>query len=348
MIRVALLPGDGIGAEVMRGPIALLTSMTEEFPLEVTGPWPVGSTAFAQHHTGLPAMTVTACEAADAILLGAVGDHPGVELPGHRTEMPLLQLREHFELRVSVRDIWRDGERPLTIVRNLLGGAYGSAATRHESDGSDDARDEIVLEPARIAELAGLACEYVKNRPGAQLISIDKANLFATSRLWRRVVTEVAATNGLAVAHRHVDRSAFELARRALPDAVMVTEGIFGDILSDLAAGRAGSIALAASASVHPGEPVRGRCVGLFEPVHGSAPHHTGTNRANPAGAYLALASLLQWFPSTAAAAPRLRGALARVMRAGPCTYDIAPPDGPVSTTSEFAERVNRAFAVRR
>lgn len=346
MIRVALLPGDGIGAEVMRGPAQLLASLADVLPVEMTGPWPVGSSAFAEHHTGLPAGTLAACEDADAILLGAVGDHPGaVVLPGYRTEMPLLELREHFDLRVSVRDIWREGQRPLTIVRNLLGGAYGSAITRHESDGSDAASDQVILEPERIIELVELACDYVELRPGAVLISVDKANLLATSRLWRRVVTAVASRRGVAVAHRHVDRSAFELGRRPLPDAVIVTEGIFGDILSDLAAGRAGSVALGASASVHPGEPVVGRCVGLFEPLHGSAPLHTGTDRANPAGAFLALASLLEWFPVTAEVAGHVREALGRVLRDGPWTYDLAPLEGPVCTTSEFAERVVGAFA---
>jgi isocitrate/isopropylmalate dehydrogenase len=344
MIRVALLPGDGIGAEVMSGPAELLGTLTADFPIEVTGPWPIGCTAFADHHTGLPGITMAACESADAILLGAIGDHPGVVVPGYRTELPLLQLREHFELRVSVRDIWREGQRPLTIVRNLLGGAYGSASTRRESDGTAPASDEIILERERIAELAELACDYVERRPGTQLVSVDKANLLATSRLWRNVVTEVAASRGIEVSHRHVDRSAFELAKRGLPDAVIVTEGIFGDILSDLAAGRAGSIALGASASVHPGTPSTGRCVGLFEPLHGSAPAHAGTNRANPAGAYLALATLLEWFAATAELASRVRAALAAVMRSGPCTYDLAPADGPVSTTSDFAARVNRAF----
>jgi isocitrate/isopropylmalate dehydrogenase len=345
VIRVALLPGDGIGAEVMRGPAQLLATLTDVLPVEMTGPWPVGSSAFAEHHTGLPASTLAACEDADAILLGAVGDHPGTTLPGYRTEMPLLELREHFDLRVSVRDIWREGQRPLTIVRNLLGGAYGSAATRHESDGSDAASDQIILEPARISELVELACDYVELRPGATLISVDKANLFATSRLWRQTVVVVAARRGLDVAHRHVDRSAFELGRRPLPDAVIVTEGIFGDILSDLAAGRAGSVALGASASVHPGDAVVGRCVGLFEPLHGSAPLHAGTDRANPSGAYLALASLLEWFPQTAKTAARVRSALGRVLAEGPCTYDLAPDGGPVCGTAEFAERVNQVFA---
>ena len=345
MIRVAVLPGDGIGAEVMRGPAQLLATMTD-VPIEMTGPWPVGSSAFAEYDTGLPASTLAACEDADAILLGAVGDHPGAAVRrGYRTEMPLLELREHFDLRVSVRDIWREGQRPLTIVRNLLGGAYGSAVTRHESDGSDAASDQIILEPERITELVELACDYVELRPGARLISVDKANLFATSRLWRQIVVAIAARRDIDVAHRHVDRSAFELGRRALPDAVMVTEGIFGDILSDLAAGRAGSVALGASASVHPGDAIAGRCVGLFEPLHGSAPLHTGTDRANPSGAYLALASLLEWFPQTAETAPRIRAALGAALREGPCTYDVAPDDGPVCGTAEFAQRVNRTFA---
>jgi isocitrate/isopropylmalate dehydrogenase len=149
------------------------------------------------------------------------------------------------------------------------------------------------------------------------------------------------------VRHVYVDRCAYEIAHDEIVGDVILTEGIFGDILSDLAAGRAGSIALCGSASVNPGQPVRGRCVGLFEPVHGSAPRHTGRRRVNPAGAYLAVAALLEWFPDTARYGMLAWHALDDALRTGPLTYDLAPDGTAIATTDELADAVNDRFAAR-
>jgi isocitrate/isopropylmalate dehydrogenase len=337
-----LLPGDGIGAEVMRGPAELLEATRSQVAIEVTGVFPVGSTAFAESGELLPRRTVAACEDADAILLGAIGDHPGVDLNEQRSEAALLDLRAHFDLRVSIRQVWRGDGQPLAFVRNLLGGAYGLQETHTESDGLSPASDLIVLEPGRIEEVANIACDLAFGHSGTVIISADKANLWATGRLWRRIAGEVATRRGVPILHRLIDRSAFELAQRELPNAVIMTEGIFGDILSDLAAGRAGSIALCSSASVHPGAPARGRCVGIFEPVHGTAPHLVGTHRANPVGAYLALAALGEWFPETVAFARAVRLAVDRALHDGPWTRDLAPVRGVAATTEAVATRINR------
>ena len=344
MITVALLPGDGVGPEVLAGPAVLLQALAERDVLAVNGPWPVGATAFAAGGEGLPRETISACENADAILLGAVGEHPGVPLADYRPELSLIGLREMFDLRVSIRQVWRGAEHPLTFVRNLLGGAYGSAH-RIESDGYGAASDLFELHPDRIRELAAIALSYVAIS-GASLISVDKANLLATSRLWRRVVGEAAAAAGVEVRHAYVDRMAYELGCSAPPEAVVITEGLFGDILSDLASGRAGSIALCGSASVRPateaGDPRR--CVGLFEPVHGSAPRRAGQNMVNPCGGYLALAMLLEWFPETEKWSARVRDAVGAALESGPLTYDMAPTGQPVASTSEVSERINRSF----
>lgn len=342
MIRVALLPGDGIGAEVLRGPTELLDATRHQVPIEVTGVWPVGSMGYVECGELLPARTLAACEDADAILLGAVGDHPGVDLGGQRSEAALLDLRAHFDLRISIRQVWRGNGQPLTFVRNLLGGAYGPEETHMESDGDSTASDSIVLEPRRIEEVANIACDVALRHPSTEIISADKANLWATGRLWRRIAGDVATRRGVTIQHRLIDRCAFELAQRELPNAVIMTEGIFGDILSDLAAGRAGSIALCSSASVHPGAPACGRCVGIFEPVHGTAPHLVGTNRANPVGAYLALAALAEWFPETAVFARAVRLAVDSALHNGPWTRDLAPVQGEAATTEALAARINR------
>jgi isocitrate/isopropylmalate dehydrogenase len=341
MIRIALLPGDGVGPEVLAGPAELARTLATRGLVEVTGPWPVGASSYGASGEGLPRQTLAACEEADAVLLGAVGEHPGVALHDHRPETALLALREHFDLRVSVRQVWRGDRPPMTVVRNLLGGAYTSA-TRTESDGSGPAADLFQLEPERIRELAKIAIGYASSA-GLPLLSVDKANLLATSRLWRRVVDEVATENGIAVEHVLVDRMAYQIAAGGPPEAVILTEGLFGDILSDLACGRAGSIALCGSASVRPASPHDGqRCVGLFEPVHGSAPLRAGQDVVNPAGGYLALAALLEWFPETIKWSVVIREALGDALEQGPVTYDLAHAGAVAATTTEFATLVNR------
>ena len=349
--RIAVLPGDGVGAEVVAGPTELLEAIAAAGCVELTGPWPVGASAFGELGTGLPEPTLAACDDCDAMFFGAAGEHPGVSLDDYRPEHSIIGLRQRYDLRVSIRNIVRvdsgasgDGAatRPLIVLRNLLGGAYGAASTRTESDGSEAACDEVILTPAQIAELAEMACDLVEQGLASSIVSADKANLMATSRLWRSITTRVAEARGVPLRHTYVDRMAFELAHDdVVADTVVLTEGIFGDMLSDLAAGRAGSIALCGSASVNPGAPAQGSCVGLFEPVHGSAPRHFGQGRVNPSGAYLALAALLEWFGETAELGAVVTGALSEALQAGPLTYDLAPAGTDPASTESFAAAVN-------
>ena len=381
--RIAVLPGDGVGAEVVAGPTELLEAIAAAGRIELTGPWPVGASAFGELGTGLPEPTLAACDDCDAMFFGAAGEHPGVSLEDYRPEHSIIGLRQRYDLRVSIRNIVRvDAEaeragereqpgaarpravlprsgrpmsaanmsgkdtattrRPLIVLRNLLGGAYGAASTRTESDGSEAACDEVILTPAQITELAEMACDLVEQGQASSIVSADKANLMATSRLWRSITGQVAEARGVPLRHTYVDRMAFELAHDdVVADTVVLTEGIFGDMLSDLAAGRAGSIALCGSASVNPGVPAQGRCVGLFEPVHGSAPRHFGQGRVNPSGAYLALAALLEWFAETAELGPVVTEALTEALGAGPLTYDLAPAGTAAASTETFAAAVN-------
>ncbi len=342
MIRLAILPGDGIGSEVLAGPIEIVERLAVDGRVEITGPWPVGASAYLDTGEGLPAATLAACEAADAILFGAVGDHPGFDARDYRPELALLRLREHFDLRVSIRQIWHGEQAPFIVVRTLLGGAYGTAETRQESDGRQPAVDQIRLTPEQIREVVEIACDYVTETGG--LVSVDKANLLATSRLWRRIATQVTEERALACRHVYVDQCAYELGKRGLKESVLVTEGLFGDILSDLAAAQAGSIALCSSASVNPHVSKNGCCVGLFEPVHGTAPDIAGKGIANPTGGYLALAAAFEWFPPTAEFANLLRKALTQALEDGPVPRDIAARGATVATTAEFAQHVNAVF----
>jgi len=378
-IRIAVLPGDGVGAEVLAGPIKLLEHIASTGCVEVTGPWPVGASAFAELGTGLPEQTLRACDDADAMFFGAAGEHPGVPIDDYRPELSIIGLRERYDLRVSIRNIMRAPEpegavsvssvgaaggsrpssceppgnppacdglpqrsRPLIVLRNLLGGAYGDASTRTESDGAQPAYDSVRITPGQVRELTEMACDMVHQGLASEIVSVDKANLLATSRLWRSITTEVAHSRGVSLRHNYVDRMAFELAHDSVvADTVILTEGIFGDILSDLAAGRAGSIALCGSASVNPCASSHRRCVGLFEPVHGSAPRHSGMGRVNPSGAYLALAALLEWFPETAKFGAPVTEALTETLRSGPLTYDLAVAGSEPVGTEAFAESVN-------
>jgi isocitrate/isopropylmalate dehydrogenase len=347
MLTVAVLPGDGIGDEIMSGPLRILELLEAEGIARPVGPLPIGARAHVTLGERLPAATRAACDAADAILLGAVGEHPGISMEEFpRPELALIELRDRYDLRVSIREVLLPDGRISVVVRNLRGGNYGGADLRTESDGTVPATDTLVLTTERIEELALIACEQARLHPGRRFISVDKANLLATGRLWRMVARRVIAAQGLEAEHLHVDRAAYELASPGCDiPAVILTEGLFGDILSDLLTGVAGSPALCGSASVRPGAPDGLGPVGLFEPAHGSAPRRAGRDQANPTGTFLALAMLLESFPTGRAAAERVRRALDTARADGPLTYDLAVPDGPVASASAFSARVVAAYA---
>jgi isocitrate/isopropylmalate dehydrogenase len=345
MITIAWLPGDGVGREVTEGPVALLRALVPD-EVELTGPWPIGATGFAATGELLPSATLQACQEADAILLGAVGEdrHVGLDVCP-RPELSLLGLRRALDLAISVREVVVPGGETVTVVRNLLGGAYVSDDLRQESDGSTPAVDQLVLTPELVADVAEVACDHAEREPDRRFISVDKASVYATSRLWRRVVGEVVARRGLDVDHVYVDRAAYELASTPTLPGVVLTEGLFGDILSDLIAGRAGSPALVGSASLRPR--ATSGCRGLFEPAHGSAPHRAGDDVIDPAGGFLALAMLLESFPETAGVADAVRRGLQAQLDEGPHTYDLARSHPPVGTAAFRAQVIERVLARR-
>lgn len=325
MTTIALLPGDGIGPEILDGPLELLRRMARDgAPVTLTGPWPYGTTGWLETGSILPTRTVEACRAADVILSGAVGTHPGVDAADcPNPEAALIELRHLFDLRISVRTVWAPGGSDVTIVRNITGGAYADPSRRTESDGVRPAVDQLVLRPDRVREVLELAADQAV--PGRRSMSVDKASVFATSRLWRSVARAVAADRNVTFDHVNVDRAAYELVRFAELPAVIATEGIFGDILSDVVCARAGSPALCGSAAINPSD---GRA--LFEPAHGSSPHRTGSRRSNPTGAWLALAALLDWCDDLRphGMSARIRAALAAAHDKGVRTYDLGGSAG--------------------
>jgi 3-isopropylmalate dehydrogenase len=349
MTVIAVLPGDGIGSEILAGPLTFLRRLAAQgAPITLTGPWPYGTTGWQQTGSTLPPETVQACRDADVILSGAVGTHPGVSAAQcPNPEAALIALRHLFDLRISVRTVWVPGGDDVIIVRNITGGAYATPDLRQESDGIRAAEDKVVLEPQRVREVLRIAADYAARFPVRRNISVDKASVFATSRLWRRIAAQVGADTGIRFDDVNVDRAAYELVRRPDLPAVIATEGIFGDILSDIVCARAGSPALCGSATVNPDRTFGHGATALFEPAHGSSPHRTGSRRSNPTGAWLAVADLLDWCPDLAplGLSTAIRLALTDAYASGSRTYDLAADGDPVADMDQFNQLVLEALA---
>jgi 3-isopropylmalate dehydrogenase len=342
MTTIALLPGDGIGTEILDGPVAYLRQLEADgAPVRVTGPWPYGTSGWAETGSTLPEQTVQACRDADVVLSGAVGSHPGISAEQcPNPEAALISLRHLFDLRISVRTVRVPHADDVIIVRNITGGAYADADRRQESDGVRSAEDLIALDPVRVREVFDIAVGYVRQHPDRPAISVDKASVFATSRLWRRVAHEAATASGVPFRDVNVDRAAYELVRVERLPGVIVTEGLFGDILSDIVCARAGSPALCGSATINPDRTFGAGTTALFEPAHGSSPHRTGSRRSNPTGAWLALADLFAWCPDLAALDlhSALRRALDQTIETLPPTYDIAPEGSTITDCADCAD----------
>ena len=298
--------------------------------------------------------TLEACRAADAVLLGAVGgpawDDPRAAV---RPEQALLRLRGELGLFANLRPVRALGAladasplRPevregadLFIVRELTGGLYFG---RPQGPTPDGAVDTCAYSRPEIERVVRLAFELAAGRRG-RVTSVDKANVLATGRLWRQVATEVAADfPGVTLEHALVDSFAADLMRRPARYDVVVTENLFGDILSDEAAVIAGSLGLLASASLGARSTRHGR-FGLYEPVHGSAPDIAGQGLANPAAAIGSAALMLRWSLSQPAAATALEEAVGAVLEAGPRTRDLGGDAGTAAVTDAVVLRLREA-----
>ncbi len=305
MTSLVVLPGDGVGPEVVNAALSVLaavcTATDTELRIDVHQ---IGGRAIDDYGTPLPDTTLEACLAADGVLLGAVGGPAWDHLRGEqRCEAGLLRLRREMEVFANIRPVLvhphladRTPLRPevikgtdLVIVRELTGGAYfGLPRERTGVGPGETARDSTVYTAAEVERVARVAFALAASRRG-RLISIDKANVLITSQLWRDVVSAIAADYPqVTLTHELVDSFAMRLIREPASIDVVVTENLFGDILSDEAAVLAGSLGLLPSASL--GMAHRG----LYEPIHGSAPGIAGRGAANPYGAILSVALLLR------------------------------------------------------
>jgi 3-isopropylmalate dehydrogenase len=277
-MSVAVLPGDGIGPEVAAEALRVLDVLGIEHAT-----YPFGGNAILDLGTPLPDETLAAARASDAVLLGAVG-LPELEGKPVRPEQGLLGLRKELGVYANLRPARAEGIDML-IVRELVGGLYfGARGTR--DDGT--VFDTCEYTPAEVERIARRAFDLARGR-GGRLTSVDKVNVLATSRLWRDVVEQVAADYpDVPLDHQLVDSFAMAIVQRPQEIDVVLTENMFGDILSDVAAAVTGGLGLAASASLGDEGP------GIFEPVHGSAPQIAGQGIANPAAMLRSLALLLR------------------------------------------------------
>src|ERR1700746_761174 len=330
---IVLLPGDGIGPEVTRAAAAVLRESAQEFnPQFDFAEFPIGGAAIDATGTPLPAATLDACREADAVFLGAVGGAKLDAFPvGKRPESGLLALRQGLGLYVNVRPVKlleplrgisplkadRLGDLDLEIVRELAGGMYFGERGSVVENGVERAFDTESYSTSEIERIATFAFARAESR-SRRVCSVDKANVLASSQLWRRTITAMsAAYPGIRLEHMYVDNAGMQLVLQPSQFDVILTTNMFGDILSDAAAALAGSIGVIPSASFGSSAP-------LFEPIHGSAPSLAGTDSANPLGSILSATMMLRDAFGLSLEAEWVEQSLARVLSAGYRTPDIA------------------------
>ncbi|MGP1283603.1 MAG: 3-isopropylmalate dehydrogenase [Parasphingopyxis sp.] len=345
---VALLPGDGIGPEVVVEAVRVLDAL--EIDGLVFEEAPIGGAAYKQSGHPLPEATLALAKSADAILFGAVGDPDCDALERHlRPEQAILGLRKELGLFANLRpanlfpeladasalrpEIARDID--VMIVRELTGDVYfGEKGMRTTEEGLRQGYDVMAYDEAEIARIARSGFETARARRG-RLCSVDKANVLETSQLWRDVVIEVSADYpDVELSHLYVDNAAMQLVRDPGQFDTIVTGNLFGDILSDLASMCAGSIGMLPSASLdRDGK-------GLYEPIHGSAPDIAGQGKANPLATILSAAMMLRYSLGQADAADRIEAAVGKALAAGLRTADL----GGNATTREAGDAVIAAL----
>ena len=303
--KIVVIPGDGIGREITAAAVTVLQKAAEKFALEISYEYhDAGGTAYDACGTPLPEATIAAAKASDGVLFGAVGgDQWNDVAPSLRPEQAILGLRKSLGLYANLRpvkvsDALREYSplKPelvtgvdLLIVRELIGGIYfGDRCESEMHEGKERAWDLENYSVPEVERIARLAFEAARGRRG-KVASVDKANVLATSRLWRRTVDKVAKDYpDVSLEHLYVDNCAMQLALRPTQFDVICTGNLFGDILSDESAVIGGSIGMMPSASI-------GTYTSLYEPIHGSAPDIAGRGIANPIGTILSAAMLLRY-----------------------------------------------------
>jgi len=358
-MKIAILPGDGIGTEIVDEAVKVLKALELPFEMEFAD---VGGTAYANHGHPLPEATLALAEAADAVLFGAVGDWKYDKLERHlRPEQAILGLRKNLQLFANLRPAichpqltHASSLKPelvsgldILIIRELTGDIYfGQPRGRRTAvdghfPGADEAFDTMRYSRPEIERIAHVAFQAARKR-SKRVTSVDKANVLETFQFWRDVVTEVHAHYpDVELDHMYVDNAAMQLVKAPKKFDVVVTGNMFGDILSDEAAMLTGSIGMLPSASLDASNK------GLYEPSHGSAPDIAGKGIANPLATILSAAMMLRYTLQQADAADRIESAVSSVLEAGLRTTDIASAGMRTVGTREMGDAVVAAIRAK-
>ncbi len=359
-LNILILPGDGIGAEVTREAVKVLQKVAGKYGHQLNlSAGLLGGIAIQETGTPLPKETLDKALAADATLMGAVGlPQYDNAPPDKRPERGLLGIRKALGVYANLRPVRsyaalldssplkndRIEGTDMIIVRELTGGLYYGTPRGIEQDGNETrAVNTMTYTRSEIERVSRMALNLARHRR-RKLTSVDKSNVLENSQLWRQVVTEVHAAEfpEVTLDHLLVDNCAMQLVLNPKRFDVLLTENLFGDILSDEGAVLAGSIGMLPSASIGDRRP-SGAWVGLYEPVHGSAPDIAGQNKANPFGAIGSVAAMLEYSFSLTDEAAAVNRAIEEVLNAGRVTADLKPA-GKAATTSEVGDAVAAAL----
>lgn len=348
--KIVVIPGDGIGEEITNAAVAVMKKVAQKHQIELTfEKHHAGGTAYDLHGTPLPESTIQAAKSSDGVLFGAVGGDKWDSVdPSLRPEKAILGLRKALGLYANLRPVkvpealaeYSPLKKEIVsgidivIVRELIGGIYfGEKCESEIIDGTERAWDLENYSVPEVDRIVRLACETAKNRKG-KVVSVDKANVLATSRLWRRTAAKVAEEyQDVELSNMYVDNCAMQLAIHPKNFDVIVTGNLFGDILSDEAAVLGGSIGMMPSASI-------GESTSLYEPIHGSAPDITGLGIANPIGTILSAAMLFRYSLQEEAAAADIEKAVEKALQDGYRTADLYRTGFKKVTTEEMAEKI--------
>ncbi|EIJ79076.1 3-isopropylmalate dehydrogenase [Bacillus methanolicus PB1] len=353
--KIAVLPGDGIGKEVTSGAIQILQTVGERFGNQFQFSYgKIGGEAYDATGSPLPEETVALCKESDAVLLGAVGGPKWDHLPAHlRPEQGLLKIRKELHLYANLRpttfykslsdssplrpEVIEDVD--LLMVRELTGGLYfGKPSERLSKNGKESAVDTLFYHREEMERVIETAFELAKKRK-KKVTSVDKANVLESSRMWREVAEEIAKRfPDIELQHMLVDNAAMQMIKNPKQFDVIVTENMFGDILSDEASVLTGSLGMLPSASLSLAGPY------LYEPIHGSAPDIQGKNIANPIAMILSAAMMLRLSFGLEKEAKAVENAVNRVLDAGYRTKDLDSVGAKIITTTEMVEKIKTAL----
>lgn len=353
--KIAVIPGDGIGPEIVGEALNVLEKIGQKFGHTFTTQTVLaGGCAIDATGKALPEETLTVCQNSDAVLLGAVGGPKWDNLPGgERPERALLGLRSGLGLFANLRPATLhaalaeacplkpelvEGGMDILIVRELTGGIYFGERGMRQGPHGEEAYDVECYSRMEIERIARVAFEAAQKRD-KRLCSVDKANVLDSSRFWRKTVEEVAKDYpDVALSHMYVDNAAMQLVRNPKQFDVIVTSNMFGDILSDEASVITGSIGMLPSASLS------ATSLGMYEPIHGSAPDIAGQNKANPIATILSVGMLLKYSLGLNEEDAAIQAAVTKVLESGLRTPDIYQPGTTLVGCREMGQAVLEAL----